>query len=668
MKFPKSIYKSLNLLCTVIACASLGCLEMKKVTEEKVLIQPPVAVEPAIPNNQTIGTETGNGGDVLVCRTPSMQISSIELLDYFEARFLRKISIDLGGPELSVTEKVQLVLERLRRFSPTRADLYQTWLSTFQAESHFVDVANLADIPDSELIVYPANCSLQQIAIQKEPSFPEDSRYLIDQGLWKAMDNNQKAGLILHELIYREAISLGHKNSKNVRYFNSILSSNKTDEFKPLDFVKLIARIQFKSVEYHGLLWGEFSITQEGQFQGGSVLSGTIDFQGQKVSVSSVLYYKNGQIERFRSAGDFYIQFGEVKLRVPAGKLVSLSEVGEIIEMNACYSPEEKSSFIQVVEGPYFQLRLNTCELMTFYPQGSLKRNKIDGGVLTLPGGVFHLGRSEVQFSEDEHLIQFEVPREQAQVHRIGDQNFKISGTVTLNSSGNILSADVGGNSTVSLKGRETRIWGDVSFYPQGQIKSLRVSESFLFDMSDELNLYQDQRLVLSSDGRVIEGVKNSFLVPGGISFSGLDDKEVEEKSLKCFRDSLFDLALQVFNNCPNPTEALSLSYGEYFFSEKFDHHFRCSAIDSIHLSVEGAASRIDIEGKDLNKRYTIPSGYSIPQLRKGDGAIFLTQDTSFGESVPLYDTEKLENSNLRLNVRLHKSCLLKEVFGSEKK
>ena len=41
------------------------------------------------------------------------------------------------------------------------------------------------------------------------------------------LDNNGKAGLILHELIYREAIEGGATESTAVRYFNSMLASNR---------------------------------------------------------------------------------------------------------------------------------------------------------------------------------------------------------------------------------------------------------------------------------------------------------------------------------------------------------------------------------------------------------------------------------------------------------
>ena len=43
-----------------------------------------------------------------------------------------------------------------------------------------------------------------------------------------AMDETQKAGLVLHELVYREALSYGHADSILTRYFVALISSPRT--------------------------------------------------------------------------------------------------------------------------------------------------------------------------------------------------------------------------------------------------------------------------------------------------------------------------------------------------------------------------------------------------------------------------------------------------------
>ena len=43
------------------------------------------------------GDERGNGGDAVVCRDQVGKITKVELLDYYEARVMRNIQIDLGS-------------------------------------------------------------------------------------------------------------------------------------------------------------------------------------------------------------------------------------------------------------------------------------------------------------------------------------------------------------------------------------------------------------------------------------------------------------------------------------------------------------------------------------------------------------------------------------------
>lgn len=83
----------------------------------------------------------------------------------------------------------------------------------------------MPDIQDSLVRVFPRGCKIEQIAIQKEPAFPEDKRFTVSKDLWDLLDEDNKAGLVLHEIIYREALLYGHEDSVNARYVNSIWTS-----------------------------------------------------------------------------------------------------------------------------------------------------------------------------------------------------------------------------------------------------------------------------------------------------------------------------------------------------------------------------------------------------------------------------------------------------------
>lgn len=195
------------------------------------------------------GQGTGNGGDVLVCKNESDEIISVELYDYFEAKEKRtSFSLETGDPELDYIGKVKFVLEKVRRLDPNRANLYEKWFKEFLDKSvtSFTN-KELSDIPDTGEVLIPQGCEIVQIAHQNEP-LPGEYRYIIRKDLWELMDEANKAGLVLHELIYREAKydnSLVHNNSRRVRYFNSTISSRHISRLSWSEYLYLLRGIIF---------------------------------------------------------------------------------------------------------------------------------------------------------------------------------------------------------------------------------------------------------------------------------------------------------------------------------------------------------------------------------------------------------------------------------------
>ncbi|MGE3760578.1 MAG: hypothetical protein AB7H97_22630, partial [Pseudobdellovibrionaceae bacterium] len=181
--------------------------------------------------------EVGNGGDAVVCRDSSQDIVSSELLDFYEGRVMRGMVFDLDHAGPSYLEKVKFVLNRLKAFAPERANKYSTWLNTFPQESQFLKQVELVDVPDSAHIIFPRNCKVEQLVIQRIPERLSDKRYLINGDLWDLLDENGKAGTVLHELIYREFLELGEVNSISTRYFNALICSTEFTLLSSIDYV-----------------------------------------------------------------------------------------------------------------------------------------------------------------------------------------------------------------------------------------------------------------------------------------------------------------------------------------------------------------------------------------------------------------------------------------------
>jgi len=273
------------------------------------------------------GKEIGNGGDVVVCKNDDGSIKSIELLDFFEARTLKKLNYNLGPNNLSVENKIMIALKRLEHFSSERAKLYREQadiLLNDENETSFVANTTLTDIPDSLHLALPNGCDIEQIAIQNNPIFSDDPRYVINQDLWNRLDNNNKAGLVLHEIIYREAIKNGHTNSIRTRRFNALLSSDKIENYNTAQLIELLANMDmfplgiftFKGSNYYfeALIHQEISFYSNGQLKCSGRIGdqSSIIFKNKEIKIYSPKFtnlgecpgpsfYQSGNLEAVRT-------------------------------------------------------------------------------------------------------------------------------------------------------------------------------------------------------------------------------------------------------------------------------------------------------------------------------------------------------------------------------
>ncbi|MBX9767867.1 MAG: hypothetical protein K2X47_11395, partial [Bdellovibrionales bacterium] len=146
---------------------------------------------------------------------------------------------DSNARQRAILDVVSTMLARVGKFDPRRKQLYQNWASSFFAEANISNFP-LKDIPDSDHTIYPSTCQVIQLVVHQEPSFREDFRYNIFKPLWDLMDINHQAATILHELEFREAITMGHENSILVRYFGSKMLSTKHASMTIADYIQLV--------------------------------------------------------------------------------------------------------------------------------------------------------------------------------------------------------------------------------------------------------------------------------------------------------------------------------------------------------------------------------------------------------------------------------------------
>jgi hypothetical protein len=202
-------------------------------------------INPATSNlNGTVlnlGNEVGNGGDAIRCPVSSgSQVKRTQLLDFYEAISMSHMQPILGGSDLDIYEKADLALNRIKILDPTRYATLKGYLDSFDSEK-IIDDFIMEDINDSGYVYRRDGCStVTQLAEQREPQSSLDSRYIIQQKVWEQLDPNNRAGLILHEIIYRDALRRGHPNSIGVRKFTGAIASSWFENISQEDYDKLL--------------------------------------------------------------------------------------------------------------------------------------------------------------------------------------------------------------------------------------------------------------------------------------------------------------------------------------------------------------------------------------------------------------------------------------------
>ena len=202
--------------------------------------------------------EGGNGGGAIWCERYDNEqkklIHSAELLDLFEARALRSLESDLGDKNEDYKIKVGSVLKNLSRVAPIRSRKYQDLYKAFDSEQVMVSDVDMTYIPDALNSVIPSGCSMRQVVIQKVPEFPGDKRYTINKNIWDLLDNNSKAALVIHEILYNEGIELGFENSKGVRFLTGIITSTKLKTLNEQKFGELVRAAGYKATDRLGTM------------------------------------------------------------------------------------------------------------------------------------------------------------------------------------------------------------------------------------------------------------------------------------------------------------------------------------------------------------------------------------------------------------------------------
>lgn len=187
--------------------------------------------------NAAAGNEVGNGGDVVVCTDANEQIESLELLDFWEAQEESAVLFKKIPEDTSVESVLESVFSQLAPLAPSLARQYGLRSKEFFKEVRFVEASKLTELDDSLHALNPSteNCKIQQVAIRvKDDTAPK--RFLVDKKLWEQMSSKQKAGLVLHEIVYEQLAFIEDTDSRRARRLVAFFFSQNFAKLSANDF------------------------------------------------------------------------------------------------------------------------------------------------------------------------------------------------------------------------------------------------------------------------------------------------------------------------------------------------------------------------------------------------------------------------------------------------
>lgn len=204
------------------------------------------------------GGQLGNGADAVVCL--SSYKTTAELLDVYEARALwnKKWKDDYAyqtPDDAAIQNDVAAGdLGELDAVLPVKSKRLREYLSTFLDEANFVYGAELTDIPDSLEIALPSGCRIAQLVIQVPNPMPGQKRYTVNGDIWNLLDRSNKAATMLHEVIYRDQVVLGHTDSRWTRFLNVLVGTEQISKMSPNEIKSLMASGSTETFEHNGFI------------------------------------------------------------------------------------------------------------------------------------------------------------------------------------------------------------------------------------------------------------------------------------------------------------------------------------------------------------------------------------------------------------------------------
>ncbi|WP_413557337.1 hypothetical protein [Bdellovibrio sp. HCB209] len=189
-------------------------------------------------------TYVGNAGNVVVCQDEVKGFYDRFELDlrYGWSWDMEKLDVPNTTGKSDEVFLAEKYLKRIEKLNPMLHARLAEYLVTFENEVTFVKgyLPNVLD--DAGVVVLPhKDCSLELLIVQKPVQFPKKSLYTINEFYWNKLNAQDRAVAILHEIIYRVALTRGKapRSSEGIRLLNEVILSNEVAKMTEDDFAAL---------------------------------------------------------------------------------------------------------------------------------------------------------------------------------------------------------------------------------------------------------------------------------------------------------------------------------------------------------------------------------------------------------------------------------------------
>lgn len=200
------------------------------------------------------GYEVGNGGTYLHCSESSSLGKSYHSLDKVEGELIYGFESSPHIQTLSdEIEILNFILSKLEQVDPPRSLLYNKWLKEIVDRREFVNELP-SSTEDSGLLIKIKGCEAKQAAVFIADHAQKNIRFIFDKTLYDLSSPLDRAYLLLHEIIYREARlpKNSHLHSIPARYLTAWLMKS-AETLETSAWIESLQYIKFMDSTYQNI-------------------------------------------------------------------------------------------------------------------------------------------------------------------------------------------------------------------------------------------------------------------------------------------------------------------------------------------------------------------------------------------------------------------------------